>query len=476
MATNTKTTNTVACSTGPAKSTIPIIKWLITFAIPVLFYFSPVNLDPNQKMFLALTFFAVTAWVTEIMPNDAVGMMLPVAYVMFNVAPANVVFSPWSNSVIWMTLGALIMGTAMISTGVCKRIAYWAILRVGGGIKGMMWGLALAGVILAVVVPSNIGRLSILIPFAVGICQALNIKAKTKDASAIMLAAFFAVSCPGLGVLTGAGQNLLANAAFGQALGFQVTWADWLMHNMVPSLVWTAIAIYATILVLKPGTHGNDCACDDIAMQYNEMGNVRPAEYKVLVVAALIIIGFLTQKIHQLDPNMFFVLAYPLYFMPKMDIMEHKDFNNTSVLIIFFIAGAMSIGAVAGHINLTAVISDSLVPYLSGSTLKMMSVTWLFGTILNFFLTPLAIVATFTGLMGQMAVQLGVNPEVILYTLLYAADTYIFPYEFAFLLFVMSFGYLAYKDIIKVMLLRTVAAGFFIVLVAYPFWKLIGLL
>lgn len=476
MAVNSKELSAVQHAKEPVKSSIPIIKWLVTFGIPVLFYFSPIGLDPTHKIFLALTFFAVTAWVTEVMPNDAVGMLLPVLYVVFNVAPADVAFSPWFQGVIWMTLGALIMGTAMIRTGVCKRIAYWSILRVGGGIKGMMWGLALCGVILAIVVPANVARLSILIPFAVGICQALNIEAKTKDASAIMLAAFFAVSCPGLGVLTGNGQNLLANGVFGQAMGFQVSWATWLMHNMVPALVWTLIAIAATIFVLKPGTHGNSSSLEEIRKRYQAMGKVRSAEYKVIVVAAIIVIGFLTQSIHGLDPNMLFILAYPLYFMPKMDILEHKDFNSTNVLIIFFIAGAMSIGAVAGHIKLTTLISDNLVPYLSGSAFKMVSLTWLFGTVLNFFLTPLAIVATFTGLMAQMAVQLGVNPEVILYTLLYAADTYIFPYEFAFLLFVMSFGYLAYKDIIKVMLLRTVGAGLFIVLVAYPFWKLIGLL
>lgn len=164
MAVNAKELGTIS-NTKTAKFNISLVKWLVTFLVPVLLYYSPISLEPNQKMFLALTLFAVTAWVTEIMPNDAVGMMLPVSYVIFNVAPANVAFSPWFNSVIWMTLGALIMGTAMISTGVCKRIAYWTILRIGGGIKGMMWALALTGVILAVLVPSNIGRLSILVPY-----------------------------------------------------------------------------------------------------------------------------------------------------------------------------------------------------------------------------------------------------------------------------------------------------------------------
>lgn len=475
---------TVSNSKSVAKSKLDknTIKWLITFLVPIFFYVAvPMGIADNQKRFLAITLWAVLSWVTEIMPNAAVGMLLPTSYVMFQVAPSKVAFGPWSNSMIWMTLGAIVMGEIMINTGLSKRIAYWAILKMTKNrefnLNNLIWGLTLAGVILSFLVPSSsMGRLSMMLPLAVGICQVLDIKPKTKDASAIMLGAFFAAAVPGLGILTGNGQNLLANGVLAEMAGARISWLDWFLHNLIPALIWTTISIFAIILVLKPGKGKTFRNRDDILSQYKAMGPMKSSELKILIVVLLIIFGFITQDIHKLNANWFFTFALPLYFMPGIEVMSKKEYSGINVMIIFFIAGAMGIGAVAGHIGISQVIADKLVPYLSGSPLILIFGTWLFASLANFLLTPLAIAGTFSGLFGTIAQSAGVNIEAVLYALLYGCDIYIFPYEFALLLFTCSFGYLGFRDIIKVMVPRSIAGGFFIVLVAYPFWKLIGLL
>lgn len=406
---------TVSGSHSVSKSKLDknIFKWLIAFLVPIIFYVAvPIQIADEQKRFLAITLWAVISWVVEIMPNAVVGMLLPTSYVMFQVAPAKVAFGPWTNSMIWVTMGAIVMGEVMVDTGLSSRVAYWATLQITKkrkfNINNLIWGLALAGVILAFIVPSVMARFSMMLPLAVGICQVLDIKPKTKDASAIMLATFFSAAVPGLGILTGNEQNLLAMGALTEMVGVRIPWIDWFLHNFIPALVWTGLSIFTTIWVLKPGEGKTFSKEDEIVNRYENMGSMKTCEYKILAVVLLIILGFITQNIHKLDANWFFVFALPLYFMPSMKVMSAKKFNDIKFMIIFFVAGAMGIGAVAGYIGISQLIADSLLPYLSGSPFILVFGTWLFASLANFLLTPLAIAGTFSGLFGAIAQSAGV--------------------------------------------------------------------
>ena len=59
---------------------------------------------------------------------------------------------------------------------------------------------------------------------------------------------------------------------------------------------------------------------------------------------------------------------------------------------------------------------------------------------------------------------------------LFGLDQYILPYEFAGLLFVYSYGYISMKALVKVVAIRMAVSGVVMIVVAYPYWKLIGLI
>jgi len=54
-------------------------------------------------------------------------------------------------------------------------------------------------------------------------------------------------------------------------------------------------------------------------------------------------------------------------------------------------------------------------------------------------------------------------------------DQAIFPYQFAVLAYVCSFGYISYRHVILVMSIRLVVDTCLFIGVAYPYWKWIGI-
>jgi F0F1-type ATP synthase assembly protein I len=93
----------------------------------------------------------------------------------------------------------------------------------------------------------------------------------------------------------------------------------------------------------------------------------------------------------------------------------------------------------------------------------------------NFLLTPLATLATLTGPFTQIGMDLGLSANVVAYSLIYGADQYLFPYEYAVLLYFYSSGYMRLRQIMLIMGLRAVLTLVFLVTVAVPYWQLLGI-
>ena len=100
---------------------------------------------------------------------------------------------------------------------------------------------------------------------------------------------------------------------------------------------------------------------------------------------------------------------------------------------------------------------------------------FLVGMVANFLLTPLATLATLTGPFTQIGMDLGLSANVVAYSLIYGADQYLFPYEYAVLLYFYSSGYMRLQQIMLIMGLRAMLTLVFLMAVAVPYWQLLGI-
>ena len=163
-------------------------------------------------------------------------------------------------------------------------------------------------------------------------------------------------------------------------------------------------------------------------------------------------------------------------FLPGVELMNEERLGKLNYKILLFVAGLY----VYRVRLLPLVVQESgwptfFSPFLAGSPLYTTVATWFFGVAINFCLTPMAAIASFTAPITEVCIEAGINPLPVIYAFLQGLDQYVLPYEFAGLLFVYSYGYMSMKNMIKSNRPRLILSGVFIALVAYPYWKFIGL-
>lgn len=470
--------------TGATSSNLPtksnkdkkkIIHWLVAIGVPLLILLVPTteSFTPTIKWFFALTIWAIYSMATDIISSNFVAAILPVLYVLFKVGTPAQAFAPWTTTVIWTSFGGIIIASILMTSGLARRIAYFAILKTGGSFTGVLIGIMLAGVIINPFVPSVMGKMAMIVPIGIAICEALDLKPKSRGATAVMMAAFLSIATPRIGYLTGDGGIPMMMGIVADITKQPVTWTQYAFHNLFFSLVFSAVSIAIVIFMLKPEKEIQ--SKDVIREKYQELGLMTNSEKKVVVLLIIAIIALITDSIHKIDAAWVFMLVGLVCFLPGIELMNEEKLGKLNYKILLFVAGCMSIGTVATASGAGKWMAGILFPFLAGSPLYTTVATWFFGVAINFFLTPMAAIASFTAPITEVCVQAGINPLPVIYAFLQGLDQYLLPYEFAGLLFVYSYGYMSMKNMLKVIGPRLVLSGVLIALVAYPYWKLIGL-
>ncbi len=166
-----------------------------------------------------------------------------------------------------------------------------------------------------------------------------------------------------------------------------------------------------------------------------------------------------------------------LAYMPGFQIGTDDDIKNANFPFIMFVTACMSIGATAGSLEIGQMISNTALPMLEGRSVTFVLVfMWLLCMLVNFILTPLAIGATFAVPLTQIALSLGINPEVMWLTICHGYDQILLPYEYPLYMLFFSFNLVYLKDFVKLFGVKIIVNLIFFVCILLPYWNLIGFL
>ncbi|WP_291326176.1 anion permease [Desulfovibrio sp. UCD-KL4C] len=466
-------------ATAPPSETplVQKIGWILSFVVPALILVTVHGdgLTHAMVIFMAITAWAVICWATEILPAPMVGIILPTLYFATKVAPPQVALGKAFTTVIpWAIIGALLIGLMSYKTGLAKRLVLKCMVSTGSSYRGLFFAMFVSGMTLTLLVPSGTAKSTIMLALGVGACDALNLKKGSRESTVIMFAAFLSVCAPRFGLLTGSLENLAVTRLMSSVTGATVGYADYAIQNFIPATIYCALSM-SLLLFMIPGKGKLDK--EVLLAQYKEMGAITRGEWIAAAIAVLAVVLAATQKYHGI-PTMYLFMVFGIpAFIPKYKILDQKDFNSLAFPMLFFIAGSLSIGFVAGHIGIGKWLCALMLPVAQSlhSVFALSTLTYAFGAIFNFILTPLSAQALMTVPLSELAVSLHVQPYPIVYSFLYGTDQYIFAYEFALLLFFCSTGHLRLRYAMKILAFRLVATPLFLGAIAVPYWTMIGI-
>ena len=458
---------------------LAMLRWPLTLILPVILYLvAPTDVSPKFPLFVGMTSMAVLAWAFNVFPAIGVAALLSFAYLLGEVAPAEVVFGPWTTVLPWLSFAAVIIGDAMDKTGLARRLALHCLKITGGSFSGLLWGFFLGGIALGIVLPSILARMVILCTIASGIIDALKIDPRSRMSSSIVLLAFMAAAAPQFMLLHTSESYIWAFTMLFKGTDITVNFWQYAWQSTLISMVYTVMSMYTVYLVKgRESLAGGGDVVSFINESCRELGPLRPVEIKLMVLVLGMVGGFMVQPWTGIDPVYIFCVLARLCYLPGIDILDGESISKLGIMFLVFVTGCMAIGFVGGSVGFNAWAVKQVVPLLQGwgETMSII-MAYLSGVAVNFMLTPLAATAAFTPAIGELGQAMNMNPLPVFYSFGYGIDQYILPYEAVYFLYIFITGKVTLRHVIPALAVRALLCGVILVCVAIPWWKFVGIM
>lgn len=451
-----------------------LIFWLITVAVPIAVLLIPESQTYTHaiKVFFAITIGMILIVAFETLPILIPSLMLPVCYGLAGLAPMGAIFGPWSSSMPWLFIAGMIIANVFDHSGLMKRLTYRCILLVGGSYKGMLYGIAVTGIIMGICIPNIGGRGALYAALAFGLCKALSLKPQGKAAGSVMLAAAVAATMPAYMFLTDLGIVGL-NAAANFAQVSMLSWLKWFLYVGPPLLAWLFFSIWLITKLFKPEEMLESKAFFE--KELAALGKWQPKEIKMAILMLVVLVLLLTTGWHKMDVGWIFLFAACICFLPGIRLAGEEDLKINYGMVIFVVA-TMSIGVVSNVVGAGNYLAEIFYPLVEKTgSIVFIGAIWVVAFLVNFLLTPLAGISTLVGPLAHIGELMGIDPYVVIFTFMQGMDQVLLPYENVMMLLFMSFGMLSMRDFVKYFGIRAVIDLLFVLLILVPYWHLLGI-
>jgi divalent anion:Na+ symporter, DASS family len=138
---------------------IRLLKLLVCALAPVLILLLPVpaGLTVDAWRLFAFYIAAIFGLMLRPLPESAV-ILLVIAALSLLYRNTSTVLAGYSSPIVWLVFTAFMIGTAIVETGLGRRIAYLLIGKMGNTTLGLGYVAALTDFLLSPVTPSNTAR------------------------------------------------------------------------------------------------------------------------------------------------------------------------------------------------------------------------------------------------------------------------------------------------------------------------------
>jgi len=445
-------------------------KLLFPFVVAALFFLF--DLPMNQKLFFAITVWGVLSVALDSMPAIAVTILMPMLYVILQVAPANVAYSSWGNMTISMVLACLVVVTALNESGLLMRISAKILKLCSGNYVRVCWGMFFAALILGI---ATFASSSIIIAaLTAGMVSTLGLS-KTKEGMLIFMGALWAGVSAQVFFYYPLSASIISsatNAAIGT--NYNLTWLQQ-FSGLWPLLFVSILVQFITMKVYGASKSNVNLDVAYFEKMVDQMGPISKKERNTAILFVLLMVYVLLTPITGLDATYGFILFVTLCFVPVMGVADINTIKHVDWTMMFFVATFLAIGSVAAYCGVDKIFSSVLVDIATtkGVTVALIAL-FVFGTLANLILTPIAILTTFGGVAAQLAVTMGFDPMVSILVLIMTEWMIILPYESMPTAVTFGFDAVTIKQFFSYSMIRIIVMFIALLVILIPMWKLYG--
>ena len=455
----------------PADPAMLIMIILIVFSFILMILPAPAGLSPAGQKVLGIAIIAIGLWGTEVLPIGVTGMLVVLSLMVSGGASSyQEALIGFAKPVAYFLIAVLTIGLAVQKSGLAERIARFFLRHCRARPLALFTHLLAALPLLTLLLPSATTRSGILVHVYEQVLILSKVPQKAPLAKAIMMALNSVNRLASTAILTGGITPVVAAALVGG-----MPWSRWLVLMLIPYL---ALLVLGAVLIYVIYHRGFKQKMEAVAVV-----NPKPfskMETRTIVITLGASMLWLTDAFHHLDPSLPALLAWACLLTPKIGVLTWKEFERGIGWSNFFvIASSMSLANALIKSGAGLWLANSIVhkiPSLSHYPLLVVIV-------LLFAAAPMRLlIPNITGFLAitipiamSIGTSTGLNPIVCGLLVMIAGDAVLYyPAQSASSLVVYERGHLTAAEIFRFGLLMTVLAFIVVLVVAIPYWSVVG--
>lgn len=430
---------------------------------------------PESRQLLhssAVTLFAIGLYATGALPGHLTALLFFLFAMLLSVAPAEIVFSGFHSTALWLVFGGLILGVAVDHTGLGARIARGLAGMLSGSYLRVIAGLVLMTLGISFLLPSSLGRIALLVPIVLSLADELGYRPGRPGRTGIVIATALGCFVPPFSILPANIPNLVMLGAAESLYDLRVTYGGYLLLHFPVTGLLKALAIIVLVTLLFPDGPPERAA---IA----ERTPMTAGERRLATILAVAVAFWVTDFWHEISPAWIGLAAGLVCLFPWFKLVPYRAFENeVNHSAFFYVAGIVSLGAVAAYggfgewLGLALIDAMNLEPGNQMANYFALAGT---GIAVGLGTTLPGIPAVMTPLADLLADATGIARETVIMTQVVSFSTVVLPYQAPPLVLAIHLGGIRALDMARVTIALALVTVVLFIPLNFGWWRFLGL-
>ncbi|MBP1991483.1 SLC13 family permease [Paenibacillus eucommiae] len=404
---------------------------IAAIACVVIFHYIPpiAGLSRHGMDFTGIALAAVILWIVNIIPDYVVALGMVMLWVMGGLVQPEVALSGFASTT-WLFMIFIMAFSAVITrSGILYRFSLNALRRFPPNYRGQLWGIMVGGVIMNPMIPSSSAKVSLGVPIAQTLAEAMGFAERSRGAAGLGLAAMLFYGFMAPFVMTGSYTNIMAYGFV--SAEHPVSWLQWFLYALPGFFIFIAVFMLMLLRMRTPSSEVKVISGEVLDEQLRLLGPMSKEEIISLTTVIGCIILMILQPLHGIDSTWVMLLGFSVLVISRV-LNTETIRTGIDWTFLLFLGVAFSFAAVARELGIVEAMSsflgEHMTLFISSPTLFLLAVI-----LLSFLVTFVvrddpAVILLVTALL-PLGSQAGIHPWILVFIILLSTDPFIFSYQ-----------------------------------------------
>ncbi|PDO83137.1 SLC13 family permease [Kosakonia pseudosacchari] len=379
----------------------------------------------------------IVLWATSLLPEFITALLFFTAAMVAKIAPPEVIFGGFASSAFWLVFSGFVLGVAIRKTGLADRAARALSAKLTDSWLQMVASVVLLSYALAFVMPSNMGRIALLMPIVAAMAARAGINEGTRSWYGLALAVGFGTFQLSATILPANVPNLVMSGAAEGSYGIHLNYVPYLLLHTPVLGILKGLILIGLICWLFPGR-------PHASREQTPSEPMSREEKRLAWMLAVVLTLWVTESWHGIGPAWTGLAAACVTLLPRVGFITGDEFaSGVNIRTCIYVAGILGLAITVTQTGIGSAVGDALLHVMPldparpfTSFLALTGIT----TALNFIMTANGVPALFTTLAQSFADATGFPLLSVIMIQVLGYSTPLLPYQASPIVVAMALG------------------------------------